>query len=115
MTNEPKVVYVVTDLPEPEQPNPYQQAWDALWPTITLGLIAVPIMCATALLAGILLGWPLPVLLIATAGALPILINLVDLVGSRAGWPPLSWTVTRIAANRRTRRPATTPPEETHE
>jgi len=91
-----KGVYVITDMPKP-----HTSMWEALRPTAALALVAVPVLSTTALIAGVLLGWPLPLLLLAAAGALPILVNLVDLIGSRAGWPPLSWTAAQIIAGSR--------------
>ncbi len=91
----PNVVYVITDAEPPRNhtPNPL----DALAPT----LVAVPFLATTALVVGLLAGWPLPLLVIAAIGSLPIAANAVDLMGAHLGWPPLSWTAAKILARHR--------------
>ncbi|MGV9596088.1 hypothetical protein ACWDR1_05390 [Streptosporangium sandarakinum] len=103
-SSEPAVVYVVTDAARPagERPDdPYAALWAVLRPLLALALVVVPVLATTALLAGLLLGWPPGALASAAFLALPILINLTDLFGARLGWPPLAWTAARIAEKRR--------------
>ncbi|MFI7632445.1 hypothetical protein [Microbispora rosea] len=98
-----RLVYVITDAPER---NPWrrlgQQIREALRPSVLVGVLAVPVMAATSVPVGLILGWPPFLIFCGVVIGGPVLVNLVDLIGARLGWPPLSWVATQIL----TRRPA---------
>ncbi|MEU8383972.1 hypothetical protein [Streptosporangium sp. NPDC048865] len=105
MNPDPQVVYVITDL-DPK-PQPKTSVWasihEVLRPTFLVGLVAAPLLALVLIPVGLLLGgWP-PFLLFATAViASPALVNLVDLLGARVGWPPLSWVASQMLAQHST-------------
>lgn len=100
-TPDPQVVYVITDLDPEPPPRPWAAIRRALRPTALISVIAVPIFAATAVPAGLLLGWHPLVLALALVAGGPVLVNLLDLAGARLGWPPLAWTASQILAARR--------------
>lgn len=104
MRPEERLVYVITDLPEPEPKREPKGVgfWEALRPSAVLALVAGPLLAVTSIPVGLLLGWSPFVLYCAAVVGWPVLVNLVDLAGARFGWPPLAWTAARILSARRT-------------
>ncbi|MET8146345.1 hypothetical protein ABZU32_39065 [Sphaerisporangium sp. NPDC005288] len=102
MTDEPKVVYVITDLdPKPATKRSGWEAFrEALRPTLLISTIAVPVLMVMCIPVGLVLGWSPFVLFCALIVGWPVLVNLVDLMGARLGWPPLHWVASQILARR---------------